>query len=135
MISTQRLIMIIIGINLIMGLIGSIYKNPTLYNDDFIDNEQNYYEKSGNDFKDDDPYTGVKNQDYIQENSIGNSLSWGKILLDIFLGSINPFSFSKQDFDTNIEKIAVQVLGIFRSLMSLLIIIEVIMFFKNKKSS
>ena len=135
MISTQRLLMIVIGLNLIIGLAGSIYQNPTIYDDNHLSVEQSLYEQYGENFKDDDAFSGVKNRDYQQETSIGNSLSWGKILLDVFLNGINPFSFTPNDFDTNVEQIVAQMLVIFRSLMYILLLVEVIMFFKNKKSS
>jgi hypothetical protein len=135
MISTQRLLMIVIGINLIIGLAGSIYVNPALYDSSHLSVEQSLYEQYGSEFANDDPFSGVTNRDSLQESSIGNSLSWGKILLDIFLNGINPFSFKPNDFNTAIEQIVAQILVLFRSLMYILLIVEIIMFFKNKKSS
>ena len=44
MISTQRLLMLIIGFNLIIGLIGAIYENPAVYQEDYPSTEQAIYE-------------------------------------------------------------------------------------------
>jgi hypothetical protein len=135
MISTHRLILLFIGINLIIGIASAIYENPAIYNDNFLSVEQGLYEDFGADFVTEDSLNGIQSENTLQETSVGNSLSWGKILFDVFVQGINPFSFMPGDFDTMAEQIAAQLLILFRALMSILIVIEAIMFFKNKKSS
>lgn len=135
MISTQRLILIILFMNIAIGIAGSIYQNPTFYEEDYFYEDNTLYENYGTNFKDSDTHSGIVNREQQYEVSIGNSIEWGEITLNILWNGLNPFSFTANDFNSDIEKVFANVLILFRSLMYIIIIIEVYMFFKNKKNT
>jgi hypothetical protein len=120
---------------MIVGILGGIWLNPQSYDSNYFSVEKSIYEDYGQQMKNDDLYTSVKNTDIQQEPTIGNSLTWTKLVWDIFATGLNPFSFTPNDFNTPIEKIGAWMLMLFRSLMYILIIIEIIMLLKNKKQS
>lgn len=134
---TQRLIMIIISINLIIGFVDSINDSPTTWNSNQIGTEIDLMEEQEAEFESEEGVWGsVKSsEDRIYENTIGSPIKWGWVLLKTFTRALNPFSFSPSDFETDSEKALAWVLTFFRCLMIMLVSIEGYMFFKNKKNS
>lgn len=135
MLSTQRLIMIIIGINIIIGLVGAIYNEPTVYSSNRFTEAIDYNEQFGKDLDSEDKYSGTTNRDYDSETTIGNSITTGSIIWDVFWTGLYPLSVHPSMFETQIEKIFANILIIFRALMWILIGVELYLFIKNKKTS
>lgn len=135
MISTQRLLMITIGINLLIGLVSAAYGNITAFDEDDFTTQICGIEDKVNQFDSSDEYSGVTNREFQQETSIGNPISWGKVLLDTFRCGLNPFGFTANDFEHTMEKMVAFIIMLFRSLMWILLILEIYLLFKNKKAS
>ena len=136
MMSSQRLLLIVIGINLIIGLVSTIWLNPATYNEDILSNENALYEAYVLEVKDDDPYSGVTNRDFQQETSIGNSISLGSVIWDIFTNSLVPWSIRGSHFTNSFEQIAANALVFFRSTLGILLFFDlIIMVIKNRKTS
>lgn len=136
MINTQRLILIVLTVNLIIGISQSAYANITTYSADYIRNELQLYESYEQQFTDDDIiYGGLKNKETLTDPTIGSSLNWGKILLDVFVYGINPFSINSNMFETYIEQMFADLLMTFRLFMWVLLGVEGYFVIKNKKTN
>jgi hypothetical protein len=137
MISSQRLMLIIIVLNMMLGFVGEIYHNPTGYSDTTATVEQQLLEEYEAEYKSDEGLWGTvkATANKIYENTIGNVVSWGNIIFKVFINGLNPFSFTASDFNHPVEKAFANLLVLFRSLMTAILILEGYMIFKNKKSS
>lgn len=131
MIELQRLIIIMISINAIIGFSSSAYENINTYNDDTIVAQALYGQTQTDSFLDDNTlYTGL-NKDQITEPSIGNSLSWGKIIIDGFKYSI-PFVVPKNVLESDLEKNIIDALSWIRFLMLFVTLIAIYSFIINR---
>ena len=137
MISSQRLMLIIIALNMLIGFTGEIYHNPTGYSSTTATIEQALMEEYEQEFQSEEGLWGTvkATANKIYENTIGNVVSWGRIIFKVFIDGINPFSFTASDFSHPVEKQFANILVLFRSLMTAILILEGYMIFKNKKSS
>lgn len=135
MISSQRLIIMLIAINMMIGYAMQIYYDPTGFSleqtkidaqnleqkEVVISDEDHWYDKAWRGFT-----TTV-------DNSIGNVLRWGWTILKIFVKGINPLSFSASDFDHPIEQSIANILITFRSIMMTAVVgLGVYLLYKNK---
>lgn len=128
--------MIVIGINFLIGIVGGLYFNIDQYSNEVVKNQLTFYDTYEGQYQDEDIiYSGVKNKETLTDPSIGSSLNWGKVILDIFLYGINPFSINSSQFETYVEQIFADMLSMFRSFMWIILAIEIYMVIKNKKSS
>lgn len=138
-VSTQRLMLIILSINMLIGVVGEIYLNPTGYNSNNnpLGTEKQLQEQYQKDYYSETGIFGTlkASADRIYENTIGNVITWGKILINMFLKGINPFSFTPADFTDQIEKMFATVLVFARTLMVAFVMLEGYMLFKNRKTS
>lgn len=138
MISSQRLLMIIIGINLIIGITAEMYAHPTTWeNVTQLNTEKDIASDVEQDFVSEEGIWGnVKSTaSRLYEGTIGSTIKWGSGLIKIFARGINPFSFSSKDFDTQIEKTIADIIVYIRFLMTILIVFEIYQVFKNRKAS
>lgn len=138
MISSQRIITMIIGINLIIGMIMTGYNNPTEYNNEAVQNEISFIENSQNEYTDED--TGVwgtvkAGAGRLYENTIGNVIKWGYIILSVFIRGINPLSINAGMFENQVLKLIANMILFTRSIMVLVVIFEIYLVFKNKKAT
>lgn len=135
MITTQRFLIIVVCINLLSGVFLTMYDNPTLYDENVLDSDIDYYEGANKEFKDGDLYSSAKNTDIEVERSIGNQLTWGDIIVGILWNGLNPFAITPSQYNNPFEKMIAIILIIFRTLMGILIGIEAYMFYKNNKTT
>lgn len=137
-ISTQRLALVFFCINLIIGVVSQIYFDPDASNFDIgtVTMHDQLMEQYENEMYDDSGILGgLRNKVFQTAESVGNVVKWGRIILNIALDGINPFSISYADFDTTLEKVGVFMLSMFRVLMWIVVAIEGYMFFINRKTS
>lgn len=136
MITTQRLIIIVIVMNLVLGWASAIYTNPSSYVQGQMTEEQDYlvhYETTSdtNEFI----FGGVQRTETQEEPTVIDSFRGGWVLIDIFINAINPLSINRTQFTREIEKIFADFLMLVRSLFILLMIFEAYLVYKNKKGS
>lgn len=137
MLSTQRLIMIFVLINILIGVGIGIYKNPTIYGDTTAQQEIDIMEDQQAEFEEEETeYGGIPTTDTSGEGkTIGNPIKMGAILWDIVLGGLNPLSIRPGMFQTTTEKIIATMLLMFRSLMAIIAGLELFLLFKNRKAT
>lgn len=107
--SSQRVLAVIVLINILIGLVCGIWtsQNPTDEINRQIDLYNQYETKATSG---DDLFTGLDNDNLVGDITIGNSISWGKLLWDILSGGINPLSISASDFTHPVEQAGAYVL-------------------------
>jgi len=130
--SSQKIIVMIVMINLVIGSIYGIWHNP-IDGLNVITEKANILTDYSVHIIEDDPLSSLNNPQLQTEPSIGNPVSWGKLLLDILWGGINPISIKPSMFDTQFEKILTTFLSLFRSILAMLFLLEAIFILKNKK--
>lgn len=138
MISTFRLLILIIVLNVLITLLGTIYWDPTLVDYSIIDQSQSNLNVYENDINSDEFGTGsVKTTDLkISDTSYGNLFAWTKMLFSFVSKAFIPWSINASQFNGHIEKMIAWSIIFFRSLLYIIfawdIVINVI---KNKKTS
>lgn len=138
MITSQRLIIILVMFNILTGIVTQIYNNPTtssIENSQVITEADSINEKVIIANNDDSKYGGITSENLVSEQSIGNPISWGNILLNIFTKGFNPISVMPTTSDTVIEQIAISILILIKSLLYIILLIEIYFIFKNKKTN
>lgn len=137
MISTQKIILMAILINVMIGIVLSLDKD--INNPDFttideltssIDTEQ---ENTNSE-------TGIWGEvkakaGQVFESTIINVIKWGAGLYNIFKLGFNPWSISTEDYNTEIEKLIVRIIQLIRAMTIGLLILEIYSYFKNKKAT
>lgn len=136
MISTQRLLAIVIGINLIMSLIMTMYYDIDNLNTDSLTSITNVlsgYETQAND-EDLGWYGNAKKwvADNFAETTVGNTILYGIFILKLMINALNPFPFYYAQYDTLIEQAAVIILGLFRGIFWIILLVQAYVLFKNK---
>lgn len=132
MMSSQRLITLLIAFNLIIGIIVGIHNN-TNFND--LDDDMSVYDNYVSEFMNDDLYSGVQNKNQIKDITIGNTLSWGRIVVSILLAGINPLSIQNLTTETQFENILLNIFTIFRIIVFIFLILEIYFIIKNRKNT
>lgn len=136
MISTQRIILLFILMNLLVGIGGTIHNNPTAFNFNKINEEININEELVNEYTDENTKTGgIPSEDTSGEGkSIGNMFKMGLITWEVIIRAIWPFSVYP-NYPTVIENIIATLILYFRLLGSVLVGLELYLLFKNRKTS
>lgn len=137
MISTQRIMLIILGLSILIGIAGSIYNNVYEYTDNQDHaNKITIIEGAETEFQtEENTWGGVKTSTVTDQKTIGSGVGWGKIILDIFTIGLNPFSIKPNNYNTYIEqKIAFNLLFL-RMMMIALFMFEFVTWVKNRKTS
>lgn len=134
MISTQRILVMILLMNMITGLSMDLYLNNSSNSYDRLDEIQ----ELGNE----------QLEGFIQEENapttnaiIGQEFTWGNALkmtgriFVIFIRGIVPIPFQKNHFTTTIESIIASIIATVQMMMYMLVILELYLVFKNKKGT
>lgn len=136
MITSQRLMIIVIIMNMMLGWAAAIYVTPTVYNrGDFIDSINFLKDWDDKTNTEEIKYSGAKRPDTQEEPTVMNTFTWGLTMLGVFINGINPLSINRLQFDTTLERIAADLLVLIRLLFTSLMIFEAYLIFKNKKAS
>lgn len=136
MISTQKLIILVIGLNLICGL-ASIFTNETAQEyDTRLQNISDIYEEEARLGSTNDSVRGHLGGENIQETGLlSNPLVQGTTIWNILGSGINPFSINPADFNTNLEKTIAWGIGFIRTILNLILILEFYLIIRNKKNT
>lgn len=137
MISSQRLFLLLIGLNLLVGMAAEVYHDPVSDNVDQVTVETQLMEQYETEFQSQEGIWGsVKaTADRIWESTIGSPIRWGWTLLKLLVRGLNPFSFSASDFVNPVEQEIARYLIFFRSALMTIVILEGYLLFKNKKAT
>lgn len=129
--------MIIIALNLLIGFSQSIYRDPYNHNNNVIlNNEMNLLQEKETSMQTTEYQIGnIRNPNIDTESTFGNIFSMGKLIANVFIYGLNPFSINSDMLNNYLEKLALSVLELIRSMMYVLAIVELYMFVKNRKTS
>lgn len=136
MITSYRILAITLVMQILLGGVLSIWISPTLIDYVPISNEQNNLETQSEQFLDQETlYSGIQNQNLLTSPTVGNPITWSKIVLDIGAKAFNPLPINPNNLDTQIETLFGWLVILVKNLFYLLIILELFMLFINKKTS
>lgn len=138
MISTHRLLLILVAINMVIGFAMQIYYDPLSSNTDQVTVEQQLLEQYEQEMESQEGTWGSikRTTSQLWENTIGNPIKWGWTILKIFWRGINPLSFTPDDFTHPMEQAMAQGIVLFRSLlMGVVVGLSAYMLYKNKATN
>lgn len=137
MISTQRLLIMVISLNLLMGTLAELFMEPTQFPTNQLTTEAQFAKDYENEFESDSGiWASIKSTTTnIWEGTIGNPIKWGYTILRIFVRSALPLPFNESMFETQQEKYIAEGFNWFIHILQIVLIIEAYMVFKNKKTS
>lgn len=137
MISTQRLIIIMLMINVVVGIVDLTYYSPTQYQTTPFDSINNQLDAFQQKAQEEETtwgglFSGAVN---VLEVTVINPLRFGYTLLRFLWKAFIPFSILPTGNETPVENVVITVIILFRSLLALIMGIEIYLFFKNKKTT
>lgn len=128
--------MIMIAINILIGVAGSIYSNSTEATIKGLNLSNNYMDENKQGFTSEEKlFGGVKSSQDTDQKTIGSGVGWGTVIIDIIKIGFNPFAIRPSKYDTLLEKVVAGTILFLKNIIYVLLIIEVIMFLKNRKTS
>lgn len=137
-ISTQRLIIIVVLMNLLIGVVGEMYYEPDSFNTQKVEDEIGYLEQKEVEMESEEGLWGsVKSTaSRIYESTIGDPIKWGGTIASIFIRGINPFYKAGIEYTNNeAETFTIYMIGFLRTLIYLVLIVEMYFVWKNKKTT
>lgn len=134
-VSSQKLLITMIILNLLIGCSSALYFNATEFTGNELSTSSTFLEGFETDFTDDDTLENVRTDTQMDEGTIGGGMRWSRIVYQMFIGAINPFSVNRNNFEEEIEKRIADILVVFRAIISTLMIIEIYLIIKNKKTT
>lgn len=133
-VSTQRLLMIIIGINLILSLAFSISGDPRNLDYGVFGENIDLGDNLANNL--DNERASVNPQNLQEEGSFGGVLSMGWAVMKIFARGLVPLPLFTDAFSgTPLMRLVSIILLLLWALMYMLLVIEAYKFFKNRKTT
>ncbi len=136
MITTQKLILTVFLINMLVGMTVDIAENPEVFTSTQIDTETSIIESHEEYFEDEEGWLNtVKSKVNLAVATIGSPIRWGWTIIKIFVRGINPLSFKPSDYDDGVMKMVAYGLTIFRIMMVVLLMLEAYSYIKNKKAT
>ena len=131
MLDMKKMLMIVLMVNLVIGFISSVSVSNVIIEED-LEGEVTVLEGIGVSVFNEDPYEGIGTENLIQDISVGNPLSTGKIIWNTLIRGINPLSVKPWRMQTEVENVIAWVLVIIRGLMYVLLIAVIYSYYKNK---
>lgn len=133
MISTQRIIALVMGINLILAFIFAFYYSA--YETTNTDNLPCGLGDTVDQFTTIDTLPNSQNTDDQNELTAGDSMTASGLLWDTLACGIIPLPFKSEQFDTDFEKDAIFMINLLRILLSSFVALEIYLLIKNKKAT
>lgn len=137
-VSTQRLIIIFFALNIFIGIVSTIYQNPTITTSGLhiITTETNNIEDDATKMQSDNTkYSGITSGLVLQETTVGNPITTSGMIWKIFTNGFNPFAILPSQSETTIETLGIYLIMIMKSMIYMLLIYELYIVLKNKKTS
>lgn len=135
MITSQRLLIILIVINLLVGIGGAIYQEKNDINYEQLNNQTATLENYNIELGQEENSIAQQSQYQLQEGTFGNGLRMSAKIFYLFAAGLRPFPFEKDTFGTFIEQIIAAALVFLKGLMYALAGMELYMLIKNRKTS
>lgn len=139
MISSQRLIMFVIMLNIMIGIGLAINNNITSTTEPYTPLDDEILRGNGTLGRitaDSTKYGNVKQSgDTVLDTTFGNQKGMGGIIWDIFIGAVNPFTGLTNVQNSNMEKTLIYGLITFRMIVNLLLFFELYLILFNKKQT
>lgn len=132
-VSTQRLLIMVIAINLVLSLSYAIYEAPRTIDYGLFGETIDLGDTSA--LQVEDETSNVFPDNLQVEGSYTNALRMGAVIFKLFIKGMVALPFTKRGLGEGLGTIVVYGLLIFKALMYMLIIIELYMLYKNKKNS
>lgn len=137
MMSTQRLIIVAVLLNLMVGLGIEIYNDTGITSQQEMNNTITQLEEIEGIAKSNDTEFGNvqgTGTTLAQEN-VGSALELGKIIWRILFKGLNPLDMTPWKYENNIESGIIWTMMLARGFVNLILIIELYMVLINKKQS
>lgn len=131
--STQRLLIMLISINLIISMAIGITINPRNFSDSDVTDYSNRLDYNALNLIGEEESTSAESLN--EEGTFGSAGSMGKNVFSLFIKGLDPLPFKNIAHEDDVIKIIIILLTLFRALIGIIIILEVIMLLKNSKSS
>lgn len=138
MITSQRLIIMLIICNIMIGLSLEIYSNPHELDMSGINGDITTLETVESQFNEEGTiYGNIDNpsSQTTQENTIGNTIKMGWIILKVLIKGISPIPITRDGWANAIESTISTGLILFRSLIYVITALEIYFIYKNKKNT
>lgn len=132
-VSTQRLLIMVIAINLVLSLSYAVYEAPREIDYGLFGETIDLGETSG--LSVEGETASVAPDNLQEEGSFMNALRVGSIIFGLFIRGMVALPVNPAGLGSGLERLITYALLIFKSLMYMLIIIELYMLYKNKKSN
>lgn len=134
MINSRRLIIIVITLNLLLGTFTQVYDQNKTEDLRSVQKVLRTHYNLELEFEDEDTLEeGVKNENLQEQSTPGSSLSWFTTVYNIFIKSLNPVGLSPWQFENPVERTFAWFLTLIRTLLHVVVMIEIVYIIKNKK--
>lgn len=135
MITSQRLLLIGIFLNLFMGLLTHAYYNEGEFKEDLIQDLAEQTEQSRTEAKSQEGiYGSIKGAIQKVDTTITSVYVYGKAILKLFIMAMWPFSVPVSNF-TGMNRIIAMIITLFRVCVTALVLVEVYLLYKNRKAT
>lgn len=141
MISSQRLIMISVLLSLTLVMATDIYRNIgntdyyTTLSGEIINFTSQHETRLSEAQSNDSIYGTIKTENPVQENQVGNSVTWGgRVLKTIFFAFV-PWPIHNDAAWEPLERWTMTLINLFRTILIFFIYLEVFLIWFNKKTS
>lgn len=131
--NTNKLILYIIFLNLIISLISGMFNDLDAFSFDFLNDQIDDQEEYANQLKNEETGGFIVSSFQGFERTFGNTIRMGAKIFGILISGINPFPFIGEDFETTGEILIVTALTLLRCTLYVLVGIEIYMIHKNSK--
>lgn len=133
MISTQRLMLLIIIVNMMITVGHDMYYKNTNYFEAF-QTSTTEIENANYDLEEQESWT-TRATTFLTDNAVFNVVKVFWTMGDIFLRSWWPFSINPTSYNTAAEQIAAYIIVLLRGLMYMITAIEIVNWWINKKAT
>jgi len=138
--NTQRLLMIVLAINLMLSMSLAIYQAPTTIN---LHGQEDYSYVFGETInlgnytaqRTENEGSSVTPENLQEEGTWGSSLGMGTTITTLFFRGLIENPYNEEDQTDPITKLFVIILKLFRRLFGILLAIEIFFIIKNRKNT
>lgn len=138
MISTQKILTMVILIQIMLGLTATFLLEPE--NTDNIDKdmktERDSIQSEETSFTSEEGIWGTvkATAGQVYDSTIGNALKWGASIINFLNKAFNPWAITGE-YETEIEKQAANIIQTIRIFLLAITALELYLLFKNKKAT
>lgn len=137
MISTQRLIIMFVLINLAVTIATFTYQEETTWNSTPFDNMLNQVQEFEEKAQEDESVIGgmLSAAAKVIEATVIDPIRFGWMILKFLYYAFVPFSINGDMASSTVEEVFIVILSVVRSVLAVLAGLEIYLIFKNKKAT